>query len=338
MQAMTRAWGPRQRRHRARRPALESLLQLTGPVEVPTIAGPITAGNVADVILHQQYTQYPAGGRPSRAARQHLCRGAGRGRSDATRTRGSGGLRRGAGQRRGRAPPSGLGQNPSRDVRALGASGEIDTAQADRTFHVAVENSTATKLDYYVRVSVAAHVRITSDGDAAVSTAVTVKNDTPIGLAPNYQIGPDGINSHTPGQYVARVLLWSPHGSRPGRGQRFRARAQSEPRSVLPQRSQTILFTTVIHHAVKNGEVAWLHPAASGPGVARRRSQCTRLDGRRCRPPAPGPGRHDPVHLDTASLGGRCATRALAQARASVGAARLQPRTLGRRQPVGYSH
>jgi hypothetical protein len=144
-----------------------------------------------------------------------------------------------------------------RTVRALGASGEVDGDQADRTFHVAVENSTATKLDYYVQVSIAAHVRIGNDGDATVSTAVTVKNDTPTGLAPNYQIGPDGINSHTPGQYVARVLLWSPRGSNVQGGVSDSGLELSQNQvSVLPQQSQTILFTSVIHHAVQNDEFA----------------------------------------------------------------------------------
>ena len=40
-------------------PALASLLTLTGPVSVPDIAGPISAQNVATVILHDQYSAYP---------------------------------------------------------------------------------------------------------------------------------------------------------------------------------------------------------------------------------------------------------------------------------------
>jgi hypothetical protein len=42
-------------------PALASLLTLTGPVSVPDIAGPISAQNVATVILHDQYLDYPPG-------------------------------------------------------------------------------------------------------------------------------------------------------------------------------------------------------------------------------------------------------------------------------------
>ena len=75
-----------------------------------------------------------------------------------------------------------------------------------------VENSTATKLDYYVRPSLNVQVDLTSNGDALVNTTVTVTNTTPSGLGPNYQTGPDGVNSFFPGQYVGRVVLWAPAG------------------------------------------------------------------------------------------------------------------------------
>ena len=48
---------PCQRRHRARRADPREHLNLTGPVTVPGIAGTISAGNVAEVLLHQQYAQ-----------------------------------------------------------------------------------------------------------------------------------------------------------------------------------------------------------------------------------------------------------------------------------------
>ena len=47
-------------------PALVSLLQLSGPVIVPDIAGPISADNAADVLLHQLYAQFPAGDQTQR--------------------------------------------------------------------------------------------------------------------------------------------------------------------------------------------------------------------------------------------------------------------------------
>ncbi len=141
-------------------------------------------------------------------------------------------------------------------LTAIGASGSIDSTAPTRTFHLAVENSTATKLDYYVQPRVNVDVDLTSNGDALVNTTVTVANTTPLGVGSNYQTGPDGINSFFPGQYVGRVVLWAPRGS---------ITPQSIPESgltltqtqtnVLPQQSQAISFATIIPHAVVNGRL-----------------------------------------------------------------------------------
>ncbi len=121
---------------------------------------------------------------------------------------------------------------------------------------MAVENSTATKLDYYVRSATDAQVHITPNGDALVNTTVTVTNTTPAGLGPTFQTGPDGVNSFTPGQYVSRVFLWSPLGSvAPGSVSESGLELNQNQVSVLPQQSQSTSFTTVIHHAVVHGEL-----------------------------------------------------------------------------------
>ena len=139
-------------------------------------------------------------------------------------------------------------------LTAIGASGSLDSTAPTRTFHLAVENSTATKLDYYVQPSVNVKVDVTSNGDALVNTTVTVANTTPSGSKANYQTGPDGINSFTPGQYVGRVVLWSPRGSiSPQSTPESGLRLSQTQTNVLPQQSQTISFATIIPHAVVNG-------------------------------------------------------------------------------------
>ena len=100
-----------------------------------------------------------------------------------------------------------------RTLTDVGASGAIDTVDPSRTFHIAVENATATKLDYFIGVSMSDHVHLSANGSAVVNTSVTLTNHAPAGQPPSLQLGPDGVNSHVAGEYVGRVLVWGPRGS-----------------------------------------------------------------------------------------------------------------------------
>ena len=239
-------------------PALESLLALTGPVSVPEIAGPISAQNVATVILHDQYSDYL----PGSAQAQRKDNIAAVAQATVERMKSE------------HIDLAALGSALASDVEgrhlmvwdevphnesilaAMGASGSLDSTAPTRTFHLAVENSTATKLDYYVQPSVKVQVDVTSNGDALVNTTVTVANTTPSGLGPTFQTGPDGINSFTPGQYVGRVVLWAPRGSiTPQSTPESGLRLSQTQTNVLPQQSQTISFATIIPHAVVNGHL-----------------------------------------------------------------------------------
>ena len=239
-------------------PALASLLTLTGPVSVPAIAGPISAQNVASVILHDQYSAYL----PGSAQAQRKENIAAVAQATVQRLKSE------------HIDLAALGSALASDVEgrhlmvwdesprnesiltSIGASGSLDSTAPTRTFHLAVENSTGTKLDYYVQPSVNVQVQVTSNGDALVNTAVTVANTTPSGLGPSFQTGPDGINSFFPGQYVGRVVLWAPRGSiAPQSTPESGLRLSQTQTNVLPQQSQTISFATVIRHAVVNGHL-----------------------------------------------------------------------------------
>jgi hypothetical protein len=239
-------------------PAVQSLLTLTGPVTVPGISGQISAQNVATVLLHDQYMDFPPGS--AQAQRHDNVAAVAKAVVALMKTE--------------HIDLAELANTLAQDasgrhlivwdeipryestIRAIGASGAIDASMPTRTFHVAVENSTATKLDYYVQPSVKVDVQVTPNGDALVNTAITVVNNTPAGLGPTFQTGPDGINSFTPGQYVGRVILWSPRGSvTPQSTAESGLRLNQNQISVLPQQSQTVSFTSVIHHAVLNGRL-----------------------------------------------------------------------------------
>jgi hypothetical protein len=239
-------------------PGVASILNLTGPVRVPGIAPPVSASNVADVLLNQEYQgvslNSPQNSRRDKIAavvkaainrmkQEHVDLDAFasalsddvQGRhlmvwSDAT--------------------------GGESVLQTLDAAGTLTAQDPNRTFHVAVENSTADKLDYFLAVRVQMAVTVDASGTALVDTTVGVANHALPGQPPSYQYGPDGVNATTPGQYVARIFLWAPRGS---------TEPQSTPESglevtqshfsLLAQQQNLVTFATVIPHAVVDGRL-----------------------------------------------------------------------------------
>jgi hypothetical protein len=238
-------------------PTLASLLSLTGPVAVPGIAEPITAANVADVLLNQLYVGVSSGGQNHRhdeisGAAQAIFHALSGEHVDIAAL-----AHALAEDIQGRHLMVWDSNGASESIlKALGASGEVDTSSPDRTFHLAVENATATKLDYFVNVGLTTHVKIDAVGDALVDTSVKIRNTAPAGQPVSFQLGPDDINSFTPGQYVSRVEFWSPAGSivADGTPESGLVLRQVET-SVLAQQTGTVTFQTVIPHAVVNGNL-----------------------------------------------------------------------------------
>ena len=234
--------------------ALQALLGLTGPVTVPGIPEPITAQNAAYILLDQLYQGLPPGSAQG-ARREELAAVAsavfhqlGVGKVDVValaRTLATEAAGRHL-QIWDRVP------GYEHTISELGASGDIDTADPTRTFHVAVENATATKLDYYVDVAISDTVTISANGNATVDTAVTLKNHAPAGQPASYQLGPDGINSQVSGEYVGRVLLWAPRNS-VQTGSLKESGLQLAPEidlPVMPGQSATANFETTIPNAI----------------------------------------------------------------------------------------
>jgi hypothetical protein len=238
---------------------LQELLALTGPVTVPGIPEPVSAQNASDVLLNQLYAGLPPESSqvPRRedlaevasAAFQQLNAGkvdvVALARTFATLVAGR--------------HLQLWDENPQyeRTITAMGASGDIDTVQPTRTFHVAVENVTKTKLDYFVNVAISDTVSISPNGSAVVDTSVQLTNHAPAGQAPSYQLGPDGTNSHVAGEYVGRVLLWSPRGSAEQGGVAESGLSLAAPVDVplMPGQSATAHFETTIPNAVKDGKL-----------------------------------------------------------------------------------
>ena len=196
-------------------PTMAALVGVTGPLTIPGIPEQLTSANFSTVVLHDLYAQYPVGTQVPRKTELNAIATALLQRLRSARHDQVSYLRALTGEIPGRhlllwsADPS-----VERAIVQLGASGRVDTVLPKRTFHVAVESAVAAKLDYFVSVHESFNVTVLPSGDAWVATTVTVHNAAPAGQAPSYQLGPDNINSHVPGEYVSNICLWSPAGSK----------------------------------------------------------------------------------------------------------------------------
>ncbi len=238
---------------------LQALLALTGPVTVPGIPEPVTAQNASNVLLNQLYAGLPPESSqiPRREELSAVASAAFNqlnvGKIDVVA------LARTFATLVADRHLQLWDEDPQyeRTITAMGASGDIDTVQPTRTFHVAVENVTKNKLDYFVDVAISDTVHISPNGSAEVDTSVQLTNHAPAGQAPSYQLGPDGINSHVAGEYVGRVLLWGPRGSAEQGSVDESGLSLAEPLDVplLPGQSATAHFETTIPNAIKDGKL-----------------------------------------------------------------------------------
>lgn len=239
-------------------PGVASILKLTGPVLVPGIAEPVTASNVADILLNKEY-QGDSVNDPQNTRRDKIAAVV-KAAVDQMKQE--------------HVDLDAFANALSADVQGrhlmvwsdiptteaglatLDAAGTLTTAEPDRTFHVAVENSTADKLDYFVRVGLTMQVTVDPSGNALVNTTVSVANNALPNQPPSYQYGPDGINAFVPGQYVARIFFWGPVGSDvPGSTPESGLLLTQSHFSLLPRQHNDVTFATVIPHAVVDGHL-----------------------------------------------------------------------------------
>jgi hypothetical protein len=239
-------------------PGLAPLLRATGPVQVAGIAQPVTADNVTKLLLHDLYEQYPIEAEAARQQRladvasaviDRLHHGSldlvGLGR-DLTPQVGQGHLRLWS------SVPA-----EHASFEKLGVSGPPGLPDPAHTFHMAIENRTGTKLDYYVRPIVRQDVHLASNGTAVVRTTVTVDNRAPVGAKPSYQLGPDEFHTTThPGDYIAWVLLWGPHGSKQlGSVKESGLELSQHVIPVAAGQQGQVTFETTVPNAVRDGRL-----------------------------------------------------------------------------------
>ena len=239
-------------------PALAGLLRTVGAVSIDGVAEPVSADNVGRMLLNDFYQGLgPTSDQTIRRERQgdvvravmdRLTSGT----HDAVAV----------GRSLGDAASGGHLRLWSADAveeeifERTGLGGGPGAKEADRTFHVAVQNRTASKLDYFVKPSVHQHVRLTKQGTAVVRTTVVIENQAPPGATPSYQFGPPGITEN-PGDYLAWVLLWGPEGSRQLQSSVAESGLNlSQFVLVVPAgERREVTFETVLPNAVRGNEL-----------------------------------------------------------------------------------
>ena len=238
-------------------PAIGAMLRVLGPIGVQGLPEPITTLNAARVLLKDQYDGEPPNADPT-ARRERLSEVTEAvidrltvGTTDAVAL----GLELGGAARGGHFRLWSRFDEEEQVFERTGLGGGPATSAADRTFHVAVQNRTATKLDYYVKPTVRQMVELTRQGTAIVRTTVVVDNQAPVGAAPSFQLGPDPFTKK-PGDYLAWLLLWGPRGSmQQGSVSESGLEVSQHVVEVAAGDRREITFETVIPQAVRDGRL-----------------------------------------------------------------------------------
>lgn len=238
-------------------PAIASLLGVTGPVTIPGIAGEVGPENAARVLLNDLYVQADesAEGRDGRQAKLAEVATALINRIQTSSFNATALIRAlGTAATGGHTWVSAANPDQQKALEAAGIGGGPANVDPERTFHLAVQNGTATKLDWFVDPAVDVDVSVTQDGTAVVTTKVTIPNGAPLPTPSSEQFGPDNIVNNVPGLYRARVYLWSPKGSDVlGGVDESGLNLGYGIVDVLPGDRQTVTFSTVVPNAVQDG-------------------------------------------------------------------------------------
>ena len=238
-------------------PGLAALLRVVGPVSVEGGTEAVTADNAGRVLLHDFYEGLgPTSDQSARKERLgDVLRVVGDRLTTGSRDAVSLGRELGQAAKGGHLRLWSAAADEEAVFERTGLGGGPAGAEADRTFHVAVENRSGTKLDYYVKPSMRQDVTLTPKGTAVVRTTVVVDNQAPVNAAPSYALGPDEFTKK-PGDYLAWVLLWGPAGS---------TMASATPESGLNLANYIVAvgagerrelsFETVVPDAVRGGRL-----------------------------------------------------------------------------------
>ncbi len=240
-------------------PTLAKLLSLTGPIAIPAISTTITSSNLDTVILHNLYNSVPANDQQFR--RDEIAKVA---VSILNKLSNNSNVnivtlaKDLAQEAKGRHLLIWTKNSSEENVINFdGFGGNPSYKNANRTFHLAIENATATKMDYYINATANYNIYVTRSGTAVVNTSVTVTNSAPANAKPSYQLGPDYINSFVPGEYVGRAEFWGPNGSQQlSSVEESGLRLNEVDFKVYAGHSITVNMQTIIPNAVQGSKLS----------------------------------------------------------------------------------
>lgn len=237
---------------------LQKLINIVGPVSLPGTNIELTNTNVAAVLLYQLYQQTPFNKQSIRYDEIAAIAKAVIAKLTSDPKISLVSLSRtiyNLGQERHLIIYS-ANQHIENYLENKGLSGNVNTYLANRTFHVAVENATATKMDYYISVAATYNVVVTSSGSAVITCKLTVTDNAPLNASPSYILGPDYINSFSPGEYVGRAEFYGPAGSEQLSSITESGLQLNEiPFKIYPQQSIVLTQQTVLPYGVKNHQL-----------------------------------------------------------------------------------
>jgi len=236
-------------------PALAGLLAVTGPVNVPGV-GEVSAVNANQLLLNDLYVNRSQADAAARREQLSDVLGAVIARIQAS-SLSSTSLISSLGDASAGGHMWATAARPEHQsaLRRAGLSGTPGRVLPERTIHVAVQNGSASKVDFFVDPKVEVNVSVTPDGTAVIRTRVTVPNATPANPPASEQFGPF-LPGDTPGNYRARVYFWGP-----SNGDQLNSVFESGLRlnfinaQVPPGESKTVEFTTAVPNAVRNGHL-----------------------------------------------------------------------------------
>lgn len=232
---------------------LTNLLRVVGPVHVSDIHQTVTESNVAPLLLYRLYLQYPAGEQVTRhdditAVAQAAVHKMKSGHYDLGYF-----FEELAKASQGRHLLFYDTDKPLENaVVSFGGSGDL-LAQGPNDVHLAIEAGVAAKLDWFIHSTVTYDVNIDSEGTATITTTVILHNSAPRNAKPSYALGPDNTNSHTVGEYIARMYLWLPPGAQaPGVIPEEHLALQRAVLDVYAGTTEEEIFTDTIVNAVQH--------------------------------------------------------------------------------------
>lgn len=190
---------------------IAALLKATGPVQSPGIPWTVTSANALEILLHRLYELYPS---KVQFARHNLL-------TKFARTVVTHVSHRPLTLAE-ILPALGVARDGrhlllwSRDatvdgaITRLGLDGTIAAVHPEGTFHLALENATASKMDYFITTEVRQSFRRLDPNRMQVQTNVIVTNHAPINIAPSYLAGSLRLNGVRAGEYIGALYLWLP--------------------------------------------------------------------------------------------------------------------------------